>query len=148
MVDPQLDIAGVEFDGCLEQEIGILVDAQSRADISEQAHALNMLRLFAQEAASNFFGAENAAFVQVICHGEQFARQRLYTLKLSQSLIGFSSVASGAKQIGLRLPTGGQRRVAARGVLESDEGPAMITDSLVQMPFFLEGAAIVGGNLF
>ena len=70
--------------------------------------------MFKQKSTRDFFRAQNPALVQVICHREQFARQRFDPVKLGHSLCGFIRASERLQKLDLGVPTSAQRGIAAR----------------------------------
>ena len=56
IVKPRQRIIRFEFQRALEQKLRIVVDVQSRTDIGEQAHRLDMGGVGLQETAAQFLG--------------------------------------------------------------------------------------------
>ena len=52
IVEPELDIVRLETDRAFQQKFGIVEDAEPDADIGQQAHAFDIVRVFPQEMAA------------------------------------------------------------------------------------------------
>ncbi len=140
IIEPHLHIGGFKHARAFEQKLGIVEDAQLDPNLRQKTHSFDRFRIGPQEVAADFLGAQQATFMEVIGHRNQFARQSSNPVRLRFRRGSFRP----GLQFGKSAPACLQRGIEAGRAGESGNCITSAALRLGEMPRLLPRAAIFG----